>query len=107
MTVTNAGTAHLVLDLFEGYPNPGWTENFDSYATGSQMHGQGGWKGWGNVPGAGALTSNVQAHSVPNSVAILGASDLVHEYSGYTSGVWTYSAWQYVATTLSGLSYFI
>ena len=107
MSVTNEGTADLVWELFEGYPNPGWTENFDSYATGSQMHGQGGWKGWGNVPGAGALTSDVQSHSTPNSVAIEAASDLVHEYSGYTSDVWTYTVWQYVPSSFSGISYFL
>ena len=28
--------------------NMNWSEDFDSYQTGSQMHGQGGWKGWAN-----------------------------------------------------------
>jgi hypothetical protein len=40
-------------------------------------------------------------------VEILGASDLVHEYSGYTSGVWTYTAWQYIPGNFTGESYFI
>lgn len=84
-----------------------WSDNFDSYATGSQMHGQGGWKGWDNSPAAGALTSSVQARSAPNSVDILGASDLVHEYSGYTSGSWVYKAWQYVPSNSAGQTYFI
>ena len=84
-----------------------WSDNFDSYATGSQLHGQGGWKGWSNDPAAGALTSSAQARSAPNSAAIVGASDLVHEYSGYTSGPWVYTAWQYAPTDMTGLSYFI
>ncbi len=84
-----------------------WSDNFDSYATGSQLHGQGGWKGWDNNPAAGALTSSAQARSAPNSAAIVGASDLVHEYSGYTSGQWVYTAWQYVPTNFTGQSYFI
>lgn len=88
-------------------PTVNWGDNFDSYATGSQLHGQGGWKGWFNDPLAGAFTSSVQAHSVPNSADILGASDLVHEYAGYTTGGWTYSAWQYVPTGYSGQTYFI
>src|SRR4030067_3611190 len=71
------------------------------------MHGQGGWKGWDNSPAAGALTSDDQARSVPNSVAILGASDLTHPYAGYTSGAWTYTAWQYIPTDFTGTSYFI
>ncbi|HNS03001.1 MAG TPA: S8 family serine peptidase, partial [Anaerolineae bacterium] len=83
-----------------------WSDNFDSYATGSQLHGQGGWKGWGNDPNAGALTSGQQFRSSPNSAAILGASDLVHEYSE-TSGQWVYTAWQYVPANFTGESYFI
>ncbi len=107
LTITNEGTAELDWTLYDGLPTESWTENFDSYPSDFQMHGQGGWKGWGNLPAAGALTSNVQSHSAPNSVAILGASDLVHEYSGFTAGVWTYTAWQYVPVDLNGLSYFI
>jgi hypothetical protein len=83
-----------------------WIEHFDTYATGSQMHGQGGWKGWFNDPAAGALTSDVQARSPLNSVDINGSTDLVHEYSGNTE-VWTYTAWQYLPSSFSGTTYFI
>jgi hypothetical protein len=82
-----------------------WSDNFDSYATGSQVVGQGGWEEWG--PGAGALTSAVQALSAPNSVDVFGATDLVHQYSGSTEGQWTYSAWSYVPDNFVGESYFI
>ena len=82
-------------------------DNFDSYLTGSQIHGQGGWKGWDNDPAFGALTSAAQAHSAPNSVDILGTSDLVHEYTGLTAGTWHYSAWQYIPSTFSGTTYFV
>jgi len=84
-----------------------WSDNFDSYATGSQLHGQGGWKGWGNDPAGGALTSSAQARSTPNSAAILAASDIVHEYAGAASGQWVYTAWQYVPSDFTGQSYFI
>jgi hypothetical protein len=40
-------------------------------------------------------------------VAIEGDSDLTHSYSGYTSGKWTYTAWQYIPTDFNGTSYFI
>src|SRR5690606_8360463 len=43
----------------------------------------------------------------PNSVAIAGSSDLVHTYTNYISGTWTYSAWQYVPVGFSGKTYFI
>lgn len=84
-----------------------WSEDFDSYASGSQMHGQGGWSGWDNNPAAGALVSNTFQRSNPNSVAITGPTDLVHEYSGYTSGRAVYTAWQYIPSGFTGTTYFI
>lgn len=71
------------------------------------MHGLGGWKGWGNDPAATALTTSAHALSAPNSVHILGTADLVHEYSGYTTGRWVYTAWQYIPSGFTGQSYFI
>jgi hypothetical protein len=73
-----------------------WADNFDSYETGSELHGQGGWHGWDGNASAGAKVSDAQALSSPNSAAIKTPSDLVHEYEGYTSGQWTYTAWQYI-----------
>lgn len=71
-----------------------WIDHIDLYATGSQMIGQGGWEGWAGDPNVGALTSAAQARSAPNSVEVVGATDLVHQYSGYTTGTWTFTAWQ-------------
>ncbi|MFU8771589.1 MAG: choice-of-anchor J domain-containing protein [Anaerolineales bacterium] len=111
LTISNLGISDLVWDIFEDNSPAGlltnWMDDFDSYETGSQLHGQGGWKGWFNDPSAGALTSDAQANSAPNSAAILGASDLVHEYDGYTSGAWVYKAMQFVPYGFIGQSYFI
>ncbi|MBK8984913.1 MAG: choice-of-anchor J domain-containing protein [Chloroflexi bacterium] len=109
LSIGNTGTADLTWNIFEDAtlaPLADWDDNFDSYATGSQLHGQGGWKGWFNDPTAGALISSAQAQSTPNSVAILTTSDLVHEYNE-TSGQWVYTAWQYIPTDFAGASYFI
>ena len=84
-----------------------WGDDFDSYATGSSLHGQGGWKGWGNDSAYTAYASDAFAVSMPNSVEVGPNSDLVHEYTGYTSGQWVYTAWQYLPTDFSGQSYFI
>lgn len=84
-----------------------WGDDFDSYATGSSLHGQGGWKGWGNDSAYTGYASDTFAVSLPNSVEIGASSDLVHEYSGYTSGQWVYTAWQYLPENYSGQSYFI
>lgn len=82
-----------------------WSDTIDTYAANSQIVGQGGWEEWG--PGAGAMVSNTRAYGPGNSINITGPSDLVHRYSGYTSGVWEYRAKQYVPTGLSAESYFI
>lgn len=84
-----------------------WTENFDSYALGSSMHGQGGWEGWLGDPNATAYVTDAQAYSTPHSVEITGASDLVHPYDGYVMGQWVYTAWQYIPTEFSGTTYFL
>jgi hypothetical protein len=83
-----------------------WLDNFDSYTLGT-IQGQGGWKGWFNDPAAAGVVSNVMAVSAPNSQAIAGAADSVHEYSGYTDGFWSYKAMQYIPTDFSGESSFI
>ncbi|MGB2986860.1 MAG: FG-GAP repeat protein, partial [Phycisphaerae bacterium] len=88
----SAGAAYV----FAPEAVPDWFEDFDSYALGSGMHGQGGWKGWDNNPAGDAYVANAQALSAPHSVDIAGNSDLVHLYCGHTSGDWTYTAWMYV-----------
>jgi hypothetical protein len=82
-------------------------ETFDTYAAGSQMHGQGAWKGWDNTPGAGALVSNGFSYNSPNSVNITGGSDLVHTWSGLTSSRYEFSAMQYIPSSSTGTTYFI
>jgi hypothetical protein len=101
------GDDSIFVDGFDGVPDVGFFENFDSYATGSEIHGQGGWKGWQNDPAAGATVVDTQSVSTPNSIEIEGASDLIHEFSGYTSGAWTITAKQFIPAGFSGQSYFI
>ena len=98
----------------DGQTNPKplifWEDNFDSYTTGQVLDGtpdDGGWKGWDDNPAAGSTVVDTQAQSTPNSVEIVGDSDLVHEYSGAVDGQWTYTAWQYIPEDFVGNSYFI
>ncbi|GAB4578791.1 MAG: hypothetical protein Fur0022_15280 [Anaerolineales bacterium] len=109
LTISNTGSGNLDWSIFEDADAPSglWSDNFDSYPTGQNLHGVGGWKGWNNDPGATAFTTAAQALSAPNSVDIVGAADLVHEYAGATAGQWTYTAWQYIPSTMTGQSYFI
>jgi hypothetical protein len=114
LTITNLGESPLDWLIYEDAGLPGgapalvdWFEDFDSYPPGQNMHGIGGWKGWANDPAATAYTTDVEAHSAPNSVDIALASDLVHEYAGYDTGTWRYTAWQFVPNDYSGDSSFI
>ena len=73
-----------------------WFENFDSYALGSGLHGQGGWKGWDNDPAFSAPVTQDEARSGSQSVAIAGESNLVHESCTWEDGLYSFSAWQYI-----------
>lgn len=81
---------------------PTFSDNFDSYTTGTLVP-QGGWQGWDNASGAaGSLVSDAYAASSPNSVMVSGADDLVHTFSGVTSGVWEFSLKQFIPNDSEG-----
>ena len=90
---------------------PVWSDDFDSYANGSPLHGQGEWKGWDNNPAVTAYVTNNQSRSSPHSVDIAWFSgvsaDMVHEFSGVSSGNWTFTAWQYIPNDFSGETNFL
>ena len=82
-----------------------WSETFDSYATGSELLGQGGWDGCLSY---GGPASSAQAHSAPNSAMVPGAdaTDLYSVLSGYTSGHWVLRGWVYVPSSSTGEAWF-
>ena len=87
-----------------------WADNFDGYTNGQLLDGtpdDGGWTGWADDPAAYGTVTDAEARSSPHSVEITVASDLVHEYEGYSSGQWIYTAWQYIPLDFEGMSYFI
>jgi hypothetical protein len=84
-----------------------WSDNFDSYTLGD-INGQGGWKWWDNNPmWSGAVVSNEYYRSPQQSVDVPTPADLVHEFSGYDSGQWVFTAWQYIPSDFWGSTYFI
>jgi len=83
-----------------------FSEDFESYASGTALHGKGGWKGWDNTAGAGAPTSSKYAYSGKNSVEIVGTADLVHEFK-LAGGKYEFSAMQYIPKGTTGESFFI
>jgi hypothetical protein len=88
-----------------------WSDNFDSYPTGSYLGGQGDWAPWDLAPAANGHVTDAQAQSTPNAYESkyngTTAQDMVHTYSDMTSGEWIYTAWLYVPSTEAGQQYFI
>ena len=87
-----------------------WADSFDTYTNGQLLDGgadDGGWQGWDNNPAAAGMVTDAQYRSGPYSNQIWDLSDNVHLYPGYTSGQWVYTAYQYVPTDFSGMTYFI
>jgi len=82
-------------------------DDFESYAVGSNLHGQGGWAGWADNPSAGALVSSNFSFSPTRSVNITGDSDLVRTFSDATNGQWVFSVRQYIPSTSTGTNYVI
>ncbi|HRQ40463.1 MAG TPA: hypothetical protein PLD25_21320 [Chloroflexota bacterium] len=114
LTISNTGDTDLAWSIFEASDasqsmssGGNWVDTFDTYPTGANMHGVGGWKGWENNPIFTAFTNDVRARSAPNSLDIASNSDLVREFSGISSGYWIFTAWQYVPSSMVGSSYFI
>jgi len=83
-----------------------FVDNFEAYAAGSALHGQGGWKGWDNDPAWGAPASNAQANSGSISAEIAGDADLVHEFN-LAGGILELSAMQYIPDGAAGQSFFL
>jgi hypothetical protein len=111
LTISNLGVKDLTWEVYEdslmnNFITADWLDNFDAYTLGT-IQGQGGWKGWFNDPAGAGVVTNAMALSAPNSQAIAGAADSVHEYSGYTTGFWSYKAMQYIPTDFTGESMFI
>jgi len=89
---------------------PNWYELFDTYTDGQFLDGtsdDGGWLGWGGAETAGAYVTGDYYRSAPHSVEIVGAVDLIHEFSGYTTGVWNMTSWIYIPEDLEGSTYYI
>lgn len=72
-----------------------FSDGFEAYADEQLLDNVGGWAGWDDDPNAAGTATNDQAHNGKMSVRIAG-TDAVHPFSGFTSGQWTLTAWQYI-----------
>ena len=87
-----------------------WSDDFSAYTLGQFLDGtpdDGGWKGWDGNPAFGAPVVDTFELSVPHAVEIAGDADLVHEFTGYSVGQFTFTAWQYIPSNFAGETAFI
>jgi hypothetical protein len=81
-------------------------DDFDSYASGSTIAGQGGWETWGSDPGVDTQVTNIVSNSPPNSLGVSGTADIIHRFAGATSGTWHVKVQTYVPSSQLGDLYF-
>jgi hypothetical protein len=91
--------------LLAPFASAQWSDNFDAYSPGS-LTGQGGWGTWDDDPTCDAFVVNTLSHSSPNCVQVQTTTDAVHLFSE-TSGQWVITAWQFIPSGSTGLTYFI
>jgi len=101
------GVAVLVLAAPATVQAQFFSDNFDSYAPFSMIIGQGGWDGWDGNPAADAMVTSALAASPPNSLAVLGAADVVQQFTGASGGTWYAKVKTYVPNYQTGDLYFI
>lgn len=90
-----------------GTASAAWFDGFEGYPNGQNLFGVGGWNGWDNNAGATAYVTQAQAFAGIQSVDINGPSDLVQQFSGYTSGLHVFRTWQYIPSIMVGNTYVI
>ncbi len=88
-------------------PGGGWSDNFDSYPQGTVLYNVGGWTGWDDNPDAAGVVDGSNYRSAPHSIAVKGAGDAIHPFTGIQGGKWVIKAWQYIPSNLSATTYFI
>ena len=84
-----------------------YEEDFDSYAEGSNMNGQGGWEDWAGAGGAGGIVDWVGSIDSDNILNIAGGSELVYDGWDFTSGAISFNIKQYIPSTATGKTYCI
>nr|NQU92919.1 PKD domain-containing protein [Bacteroidota bacterium] len=99
--------------LIDGYTPP-WTESFETYVSGSDIVGQGGWEFWGGLPASvGAFVNADVAYDGSQSLKISGRAnqtgdDIVHRFSGCDAGIWLFTIQQFIpAAAIGGTSYLV
>jgi hypothetical protein len=101
------------LQVGPGTDGAPWSDNFDGYANGSGVIGQGGWVGWtGTAPPPDGFVDNAQSSSAPNSMraqpgtATTSNTDAVQTFA-VAGGAYTFKGMTYVPSSASGDGFWI
>jgi len=87
-----------------------WEDDFDSYETDQFLNGDpedGGWEGWDNVPSVGSYVRDNESRSSPHSLEVNENDDVIHQFSGVSSGNVTVTAWMFIPEDYVGDTSFI
>jgi len=89
-----------------------WSDDFEAYADGSAIAGQGGWEEWFGSSGVSGHISSLFSNSPTKSLNIDGdgpdpmGDDTVHQFS-VAGGKWTFKIMTYVPSNAVGTAYII
>ena len=103
VSARSAGAARCL--SFSSAAGTSFVDGFESFDPLVALNYIGGWEPWDNLAGAVGYPSSAFAHSGSNSVLIRQPVDLVRRYS-VNSGVWTYTAWQYIPSSTTGADHY-
>lgn len=84
-----AGAAHTAIAQ-------DWSDNFESYSNGQVLYNVGGWSGWDDDPAVAGSCTTARARGGTKSILVELTDDAIHEFTGYTTGAGTITAWVYI-----------
>lgn len=100
--------AAAIMALGAGLAQAGYITSFDSFSSGQQLAAVDGWQGWDNVASHAGTIDTLNAYSGNSSLRIgSGYTDAVRTFANADSGVWNFSARQFLASGQSGSTYVI
>ncbi len=84
-----------------------FADGFESYPAGQAIAGSGGWDVWPDPLGTAGDVSTAQAATGTQSARIIAGDDVVQQLSTNPMGKWTVTVYTYVASTATGVGYFV
>ncbi len=102
--ITVCCAAVAILAVAATGANADWFDGFEDYEVGSGIIGQGTWVGWNRTGTDDAPVTETMAASGNKSLQLGGADmvDLVPEFTGITSGIWTLTAQTFIPGNATG-----